>query len=107
MVRHTCPRRHRTAPGRAGGAKAVAEPRYLYRSWAEPLSVGWHGMYAQATERRGGPRRGGADVRYVLSETGIPLLHADVRPPKTCHGRGERGGRFYNPYYNMWDFPLY
>ncbi len=92
-------------------ATAAEGPRYLYRSdGLSQLSVGWYGVYAQA-QLSGAADPGAVALTFDIysSETGIPLLHADVRPADANPATGavNVAARFYNPYYNMWDFPLY
>ncbi|MBI3177551.1 MAG: hypothetical protein HYZ35_06140 [Chloroflexi bacterium] len=95
----------------AWAAAAAEGPRYLYRSdGLNQLSVGWYGMYAQA-QLSGAADPGAVALTFDVysSETGIPLLHAEVRPADANPATGavNVAARFYNPYYNMWDFPLY
>lgn len=98
----------------AGGTEwhaSVGHPGYLYQSPAlDNLSVGWYRLYAQA--QINGVVEPTANVLgfdIYSSETGIPLLHADVRAADVdlATYTADLAFPFFNPYLNKWDFPFY
>ena len=90
---------------------AADGPRYLYQSdGIGDLSIGWYNVYAQA-RLTGSAQPDVTALTFDIfsSESGIPLLHADVRPAEADPATGfvNVAASFYNPYYNKWDFPAY
>jgi hypothetical protein len=86
-------------------------PHYMYQSDSiGDLSIGWYNLYAQV-RLTGAARPGEAALAFDIfsSESGIPLLHAEVRPAQADPATGlvNLAVPFYNPYYNKWDFPAY
>ncbi|MEK7278628.1 MAG: hypothetical protein AAB427_14845, partial [Chloroflexota bacterium] len=98
--------------GRAEWTATLADgPHYIHQSEGlSELSIGWYGMYGQArlTETA---RADAVALAFDIysSESGIPLLHAEARPADADPATGivNIAAKFYNPYYNKWDFPLY
>ena len=91
---------------------AIAEgPHYLHQSnGLGELSIGWYGLYGQARFSNAA-RLDSTALTFDIysSESGIPLMHADVRPADADPVRGvaNLALHFYDPYYNKWDFPMY
>ena len=98
--------------GRSEWTATIAEgPRYLHQSdGLDELSIGWYSVYAQArlnnAERPDAPALA---FDIYSSESGIPLMHAEARPADADPATGvvNLAFRFYDPYYNKWDFPMY
>jgi len=102
-----------TPPGGAREWKATTAegPRYLHQSEGlDELSIGWYGLYGQARLSATAQSQSSALIFDIYSsESGIPLMHADVRPADADPATGvvNLAIRFYDPYYNKWDFPMY
>ncbi len=100
------------APDGANEWRATAgQAGYIYQSPAlDNLSVGWYRLYAQA-HLNGAiePTTNVLGFDIYSSETGIPLLHADVRAAdiNPATGTADLAFPFFNPYLNKWDFPFY
>lgn len=91
---------------------AAAEgQRYLHQSnGLDELSIGWYALYGQALlSNAARPDAPALTFDIYSSESGIPLMHADVRPADAdpATGVADVAIRFYDPYYNKWDFPMY
>jgi hypothetical protein len=96
--------------GRAEWQASAGQSGYVYQSPAlSNLSVGWYRLYAQA--QIGGAVAPTANVLgfdIYSSETGLPLLHTDVRAADAdASGAVDIAFPFFNPYLNKWDFPFY
>ncbi len=98
--------------GRSEWTAIAAEgPHYLHQSdGLGNLSIGWYSVYAQARLTNAEQPDAPALVFDIYSsESGIPLMHAEARPADADPATGvvNLAFRFYNPYYNKWDFPMY
>jgi hypothetical protein len=99
------------APPEGEWQAAAGEARYLYQSPAlDNLSIGWYKIYGQA-QFSGNvlPTANVLSFDIYSSETGVPLLHTDVRPAEAdaTTGTVNLAVPFFNPYLNKWDFPFY
>jgi hypothetical protein len=98
--------------GRSEWAATIADgPHYLHQSdGLDELSIGWYGLYAQARLANAKqPDAPALAFDIYSSESGIPLMHAEARPADADPATGvvNLALRFYDPYYNKWDFPMY
>ncbi len=96
---------------REWSATTAEGPRYLHQSdGLGNLSIGWYGVYAQA-QLSNAQRPDAPALAFDIysSESGIPLMHAEARPADADPATGvvNLAFRFYDPYYNKWDFPIY
>ncbi len=74
------------------------------------MSIGWYSVYAQARlSNAKQPEAPTLAFDIYSSESGIPLMHAEARPADADPATGvvNLAFRFYDPYYNKWDFPMY
>ena len=102
----------RPTNGQSEWASSAADgPRYLYQSdGIGDLSIGWYNLYAQVRLTGSAqPAQPALTFDIYSSESGIPLLHAEVQPTKADPATGvvNVAASFYNPYYDKWDFPAY
>jgi hypothetical protein len=98
-------------PTESGWQAASGQAGYLYQSPAlDNLSVGWYRLYAQAQiSGSADPTANVLGFDIYSSETGLPLLRADVRAAdfNPATGTADIALAFFNPYLNKWDFPFY
>lgn len=91
-------------------AAAAEGARYLVQGEIDELSMGWYGAFAQArvTGARD-PNAVALAFDIFSSESGIPIMHHDVRAADADPATGaiNLAMRFYNPYFDKWNFPLY
>ena len=93
--------------GASAWTTAVGEQKYLVQATEDNLSIGWYVIRGQA-QLTGAVQPNAAALQFDIfsSESGIPLVHADV-PVDPAQPVVDINIPFYNPYYDKWNFPLY